>query len=56
MAIVNLQKTPKDKKAALVIHARCDLVMQRLMVGLGLEAEVRLDKGSRMHARSTLIV
>ncbi|GAB4818265.1 hypothetical protein N2152v2_005311 [Parachlorella kessleri] len=39
MAIVNLQKTPKDKKAAVVIHARCDLVMQRLMAGLHLRAE-----------------
>jgi len=29
--IINLQKTPKDKKASLVIHARCDEVMQQLM-------------------------
>lgn len=31
LVIVNLQKTPKDKKASLVIHARCDEVMQQLM-------------------------
>ena len=28
--IINLQKTPKDKKANLVIHARCDEVVQQL--------------------------
>ena len=31
LVIINLQKTPKDKKASLVIHARCDEVMQQLM-------------------------
>ncbi len=40
MAIVNLQKTPKDKKAALVVHARSDQVMQRLMEGLGVAVQV----------------
>ena len=29
--IVNLQKTPKDKKAALVIHGRADEVMRAAM-------------------------
>ena len=29
--IVNLQKTPKDKKANLVIHAKSDDVMQQLI-------------------------
>lgn len=31
LVIINLQKTPKDKKADLVIHAKCDDVMQQLM-------------------------
>ena len=30
-AIVNLQKTPKDKHADLVVHAKCDDVMRRVM-------------------------
>lgn len=34
-AIVNLQKTPKNKAADLVIHARCDQVMQLVMGHLG---------------------
>ena len=34
--IVNLQRTPKDKKASLVIHARCDAVMRRVMARLDL--------------------
>ena len=29
--IVNLQKTPKDKKAALLIHGRADEVMRAIM-------------------------
>ena len=36
LVIVNLQNTPKDKKASLVIHARCDEVMQQLMSQLQL--------------------
>ena len=34
LVIVNLQKTPKDKKANLVIHARCDDLMSALMCQL----------------------
>ena len=33
--IINLQKTPKDSQAALVIHAKCDAVMGRLCGQLG---------------------
>ncbi|GBG66865.1 hypothetical protein CBR_g70742 [Chara braunii] len=36
MIIVNLQHTPLDRKAKLVIHARCDLVMCLLLEELGL--------------------
>jgi len=36
MVIVNLQKTPYDRKAHLVIHERTDKVMQMLMEELGL--------------------
>ena len=32
--IINLQKTPKDKKANLVIHAKCDEIMEQLMTSL----------------------
>ena len=32
--IINLQKTPKDRKADLVIHAKCDEVMQQVMAQL----------------------
>jgi mono-ADP-ribosyltransferase sirtuin 6 len=35
LVIVNLQQTPKDKKATIKLHAKCDLVMEDLMVGLG---------------------
>ena len=46
MAIVNLQKTPKDSKAALVIRARVDDVMSRVMRMLGMEIfdYVRVDR------------
>lgn len=36
MVIVNLQQTPKDKKAHLVIHAKADDVMRHVMGSLGL--------------------
>ena len=36
LCIVNLQKTPYDKYAALVIRARTDIVMDLLMEELGL--------------------
>lgn len=37
LVVCNLQKTPLDKKAALVIHARCDDVMNMVMQSLGLQ-------------------
>jgi NAD-dependent SIR2 family protein deacetylase len=37
LVVVNLQKTPLDRKAAMVIHAFCDTVMNMLMANLGLE-------------------
>jgi hypothetical protein len=46
LAIINLQATPKDKKAAVVIHAKVDQVMATLMQQLGvpIPAYVRTDK------------
>lgn len=43
--IINLQKTPKDNKADLVIHAKCDAVMQQVMAQLqiALPAYTRQD-------------
>jgi NAD-dependent SIR2 family protein deacetylase len=38
LAIVNLQQTPKDKKAAVVCRARCDEAAAALLDALGLEA------------------
>ena len=38
LAIVNLQKTPKDRRAALVLRARADHVMAALMAALNLQA------------------
>lgn len=40
-AIVNLQKTPKDARAAIVIHAKIDAVMRCLMQELGIAIPVR---------------
>ncbi|EIE25513.1 SIR2-family protein HDAC1 [Coccomyxa subellipsoidea C-169] len=34
LVIINLQATPKDKKASLVIHGRADEVMRRVMANL----------------------
>lgn len=36
LVIINLQKTPKDRKADLVIHAKCDDIMQQIMTRLEL--------------------
>jgi mono-ADP-ribosyltransferase sirtuin 6 len=36
LAIINLQKTPKDRRAQLVVHARVDGVMALLMQQLGM--------------------
>ena len=46
--IVNLQQTPKDKKASLVIHAKCDEVMQGVLSKLGMNIPVytRTDRVS----------
>lgn len=40
-AIVNLQKTPKDARAAIVIHAKIDAVMSCVMQELGIAIPVR---------------
>ena len=50
--IVNLQKTPKDKKANLVIHAKCDEVMQQLMnrLDISLPSFTRQDAVCVSHA------
>ncbi len=37
--IVNLQKTPKDKKATLIIRGKVDKVMEIVMRELGIECE-----------------
>ena len=39
--IVNLQKTPKDGRAAIVIHAKIDAVMRCVMQELGIAIPVR---------------
>lgn len=46
MVIINMQKTPKDKKAVLVIRAKVDDVMRRVMGTLGMPIEdyVRIDR------------
>jgi len=37
LVIVNIQKTPYDKDAAVVINGFCDDVMEKLMQELGLD-------------------
>lgn len=57
LVIVNLQKTPLDKNAALVIHAFCDTVMEKLMERLGVGIpEFRLTrrlKISKLHEKES---
>ena len=59
LTIVNLQKTPKDRKASLVAHSRCDYIMARVTGYLGLEIPeyIRCDRlalmYSAMHEAST---
>lgn len=43
-AIVNLQKTPKDARAEIVIHAKIDAVMRCVMQELGVAIPVRDTK------------
>ena len=40
LAIVNLQRTHKDEKASLVIHAKCDTVMYNIVKALDLKLPV----------------
>lgn len=48
LVIVNLQKTPYDKYAALVIRAKTDIVMDLLMEALGLSIpEYKQKKGKK---------
>lgn len=37
LVIVNLQKTPLDRDAALVVHAKCEVFSAKLAQALGLE-------------------
>eukprot|EP00877_Chromochloris_zofingiensis_P004606 jgi/Chrzof1/14146/Cz08g26220.t1 len=52
MAIINLQATPKDKKASIVIHAKVDEVMALLMhyLGIPVPTYIRTDYISISHA------
>lgn len=54
LAIVNLQKTPKDAKATVVIHAKTDGVMARIVQNLGLTLDpyVQRDAVLVSHAMS----
>ena len=51
LCVVNLQKTAKDKKAALVIHAKCDEVMRLVVRHLDLKIPdyVRTDRVRVFH-------
>lgn len=53
LVIINLQATPKDKKASLVIHGRADEVMQAVMRNLPLPipAYVRQDSVTIAHCQ-----
>ncbi|KAJ1629391.1 hypothetical protein T492DRAFT_119492 [Pavlovales sp. CCMP2436] len=46
LVIVNLQRTPKDAKAALVVRARVDAVMARVArtLGVAVPPYVRVDR------------
>lgn len=61
LVIVNLQKTPLDKRAALVIHAFCDTVMQMLMEKLHLEIpgfklirRLKISKGRELYKQKDM--
>ena len=53
LVIINLQATPKDKKAHLVIHARVDQVMRGVMAKLAvaIPAYVREDSVAVSHCQ-----
>lgn len=51
LVIVNLQATPKDQRADLVIHAKCDQVMAQLLKHMEVKVPpyVRVDKARISH-------
>lgn len=53
LVIINLQATPKDKKASLVIHGRADEVMRGVMANLAMSipAYVREDSVNIGHVQ-----
>lgn len=53
MVIVNLQKTPKDQKADLIIRSKVDLVMALLMQELGLQVCDKYEGGHRVQENPT---
>ena len=55
LVILNLQQTPKDRRADLVIHSRCDQVMQQVMARLALPipAYTRTDTAV-LHCQASL--
>lgn len=48
LVIVNLQHTPFDGRASLVIHARCDEVMRLLAEELDLEVRPSISEGGKL--------
>ena len=56
LVIVNLQKTPLDDHAKFVIHAFCDVVMEKLMQRLGLEIpEFRLRRYLKIERQKSCV-
>lgn len=54
VVIVNLQKTPKNKSADVVIHARCDAVFERVMHHMGRSIPY-YDRWDHFHMRLWLV-
>lgn len=50
VAIINLQKTPKNKSADLIIHGKCDEVMEQVMSALQRPLPV-YERWDRFHLR-----